>query len=297
MASPEFHAFQERMASARQAPPPADLNELRARIDATMGRLPLAEGTSAKEVDAGGVRAIVCARDAAQDDAVLLYFHGGGYRMASALAYRSYGSHLASACKARVVLVDYRLAPEHPFPAAVEDAVAAYRWLLDEGTPPNRIVVGGDSAGGGLTGALLLAAVQRGLPLPAGGVCLSPWADLTITAASYDTRKDTDKMFGREAALQARSVYLGDHDPTDPLASPVFGDWTGMPPLLIQVGDTESLLDDAARLASVASAAGVDVTHHVYPEMPHVWQLNYPAFPEAVDAVNEIAEFIARVTR
>lgn len=297
MASKEFQEFQQRMAAAPQPPPPANVQELRARIDASMGNLPLAEGTSAKEIDAGGVPAIVVTRDAGQDDPTFLYFHGGGYRIASALAYRSYGSHLASACKARVVLVDYRLAPENPFPAAVDDAVASYRWLLDDGVPANRIILGGDSAGGGLTAALLLAAKQQGLPLPAGAVCLSPWVDLTITADSYDTRKDTDKMFGREAALAARELYLGDHDPTDPLASPVFGEWSGMPPLLIQVGDTESLLDDAARLAATATAAGVDVEHHVYPDMPHVWQLNYPAYPEAVDAVNEIAAFIARVTR
>lgn len=297
MASKEFQEFQQRMAAAPQPPPPANVQELRARIDASMGNLPLAEGTSAKEIDAGGVPAIVVTRDAGQDDPTFLYFHGGGYRIASALAYRSYGSHLASACKARVVLVDYRLAPENPFPAAVDDAVASYRWLLDDGVPANRIILGGDSAGGGLTAALLLAAKQQGLPLPAGAVCLSPWVDLTITADSYDTRKDTDKMFGREAALAARELYLGDHDPTDPLASPVFGEWSGMPPLLIQVGDTESLLDDAARLAATAAAAGVDVEHHVYPDMPHVWQLNYPAYPEAVDAVNEIAAFIARVTR
>lgn len=297
MASKEFQEFQQRMAAAPQPPPPANVQELRARIDASMGNLPLAEGTSAKEIDAGGVPAIVVTRDAGQDDPTFLYFHGGGYRIASALAYRSYGSHLASACKARVVLVDYRLAPENPFPAAVDDAVASYRWLLDDGVPANRIILGGDSAGGGLTAALLLAAKQQGLPLPAGAVCLSPWVDLTITADSYDTRKDTDKMFGREAALAARELYLGDHDPTDPLASPVFGEWSGMPPLLIQVGDTESLLDDAARLAATAAAAGVDVEHHVYPDMPHVWQLNYPAYPETVDAVNEIAAFIARVTR
>lgn len=296
MASKEFQEFQQRMAAAPQPPPPASVQELRARIDATMGNLPLADGTSAKEVHAGGVPAIVVSRDAGQDDPSFLYFHGGGYRIASALAYRSYGSHLAAACKARVVLVDYRLAPENPFPAAVEDAVASYKWLLDDGVPANRIVIGGDSAGGGLTAALLLAAKQQGLPLPAGAVCLSPWVDLTITADSYETRKDTDKMFGRDAAIAARDLYLGDRDPTDPLASPVFGEWAGMPPLLIQVGDTESLLDDAARLAATAAAAGVDVEHHVYPDMPHVWQLNYPAYPEAVDAVNEIAAFIARVT-
>jgi acetyl esterase/lipase len=296
MASPEFHALQEKMAAAPPPPPPANIQELRARIDANMGNLPLAEGTSAAEVDANGVHSILCTRDGGDDDPVFVYFHGGGYRIASALAYRAYGSQLAKACGARVLLVDYRLAPEHPYPAAVDDAVAAYQWVLDQGTAPGRVVIGGDSAGGGLTAALLLAAKERGLPLPAGGVCLSPWVDMTLTAASYEARRDADKLFSKTSAEEASEIYLAGHDPKDPLVSPVFGAWSGMPPLLIQVGDAEVLLDDAAQLASVAAAAGVDVEHHVYAEMPHVWQLSYPAFPEAVDAVGQIAEFVRRVT-
>lgn len=261
-----------------------------------MGALPLAAGTTARDIDADGVPAILCERDGANDDVVFIYFHGGGYRIASALAYRSYGTHLASACRVRVLLVDYRLAPENKFPAAVDDAVASYRWVLAQGTSANRVVIGGDSAGGGLTAALLLSARDHGLPRPAGGVCLSPWVDLTNTAFTYETRADTDTMFSKSAADQAAGLYLDGHDPTDPLASPVFGDWSGIPPLLIQVGDVEVLLDDAARLADAARQAGVDVEHHVYAEMPHVWQLQYPAFPETVEAVDEIAAFIARVT-
>jgi acetyl esterase/lipase len=296
MASKEFHELQERMASAPPPPPPADLNELRARIDANMGNLPLADGTSATEVDANGVHAILCTRDGGDGDPVFVYFHGGGYRLASALAYRAYGSHLAKAAQARVLLVDYRLAPENPFPAAVDDALAAYQWVLDNGTPASRVVIGGDSAGGGLTAALLLAAKDRGMPLPAGGVCLSPWVDMTLTADTYETRAAVDKLFSKASAEEASTIYLVGHDPKDPLVSPVFGAWAGMPPLLIQVGDAEVLLDDAAQLASVAAAAGVDVEHHVYAEMPHVWQLSYPAYPEAVDAVTQIGEFVRRVT-
>jgi acetyl esterase/lipase len=296
MASKEFYALQERLAAAPQPPPPANLDELRARIDANMSGLPLAEGTSATEVDAGGVHAILCTREGGDGDPVFVYFHGGGYRLASALAYRAYGSHLAKACEARVLLVDYRLAPENPFPAAVDDAVAAYQWVLQQGTPAGRVVIGGDSAGGGLAAALLLALRDRGIALPAGGVCLSPWVDMTLTAGSYESRGTVDKLFSLASAEEASKLYLAGHDPKDPLVSPVFGSWSGMPPLLIQVGDAEVLLDDAAQLASVAAAAGVDVEHHVYAEMPHVWQMSYPAYPEAVDAVEQIAVFVRRVT-
>ena len=292
MPSKEFQAYADRLAQA--PPPPDDLQERRARMEAAMGQIPLAEGVTAEVVDAGGVPAVVCTP--AEPAATLLYFHGGGYRMGSATVYRAYGSHLATATGARTVVVDYRLAPEHPFPAAVDDAVAAYRWLLDQGTPPASIVIGGDSAGGGLTAALLLAAREKGLPLPAGGVCLSPWVDLRNQAPTYIANAETDRMFSKASADEAAGLYLGDQDPAQPLASPVLGDWHGMPPLLIQVGGIEVLLDDAHALANVAGTAGVDVDLHVYDEMPHVWQMGYPAFPEAVEAVDEIAAFVRRVT-
>jgi monoterpene epsilon-lactone hydrolase len=330
MASDEYRAFQERMAANPPPPPPGSLQELRDRVDANMSQIPLAEGASAKEVDANGVRAILCESDAAPAAGpVLVYFHGGGYRMGSAIAWRSYGSHLAVAIAGRVLLVDYRLAPEDPFPAAIDDAVAAYRWVIDQGpsgpseregqgpsgpseregqgpsgppergglgVPPTRTVVGGDSAGGGIAAALPLRLRDDGLPLPAGMVCLSPWVDHTNSAASYERNTESDKLFSKTSATEATALYLGDQDPTHPHASPVFGAWSGMPPLLIQVGDGEVLVDDAAELASVAAAAGVDVEHHVYADMPHVWQLSYPAFPEAVDAVAQIADFVRRVT-
>lgn len=295
MPSQEYLAFAERMASMPPPPPPKDIVEQRARIDAALGAQPLAEGTSATEVDADGVHAILCRRDGAGDDAWLVYFHGGGYRIASALAYRAHGSHLARVCKANVLVVDYRLAPENPFPAAVDDAVAAYRWVLDQGVAPGKVVIGGDSAGGGLTAALLLAAKAQGLALPGGAICLSPWADLTNTAATYTSNADTDKLFSKTSADEAGALYLQGQDPKDPLASPVFGDWAGMPPLLVLVGSVEVLLDDAIRLSETAGAAGVDVELAVYPDMPHVWQTNYPAFPEAVQAVEQMAAFVARV--
>ncbi|MCB1005543.1 MAG: alpha/beta hydrolase [Acidimicrobiales bacterium] len=296
MPSAEFLEFQQRMAAAPVPPPPASIQELRDRIEGAMGNLPLVDGTSAEDVDAGGVTTVLCTRDGGEADPWLVYFHGGGYRICSARAYRAHGSHLAAACKARVLLVDYRLAPEHPFPAAVDDAVQVYRWVLDQGVAPGRIVAGGDSAGGGLTAALLLAAKRDGLPVPAGGILLSGWLDLTNEADSYTRNAATDTMFPKSSAEEAAELYLQGHDPRDPLASPVFGDWSGMPPLLVLNGGIESLYDDSERITEIAVDAGVDVTHSVYDDMPHVWQTNYPAFPEAVAAVEEMAAFVARVT-
>jgi monoterpene epsilon-lactone hydrolase len=297
MASKEFHALAERMASQPPPPPGETVVEQRARIDAAMSQIPLAQGATAEPRTVGGVEAIEC-RPALLPEgaATILYLHGGGFRIASALAYRAYASHLATVCEARVVTIDYRLAPEHPYPAALDDTMAAYRALLDEGVPADRLVVAGDSAGGGLTASLFLRAKAEGLPSPAGLVCCSPWADLTVTAETYATNGDLDRVFSRQSAETAAPLYLAGHDPKDPFVSPLFGDWAGAPPMLIQVGDIEVLLDDARGLAAVAEAAGVDVTLHVAPEMPHIWPMSYPAFPEAVAAVDQIGEFVRRVT-
>ena len=296
MPSAEFVAFQERLAAAPVPPPPASIEELRARIEGAMAGLPLADGITAEAVDANGVPGIVCTRAGGDDDPWLVYFHGGGYRICSALAYRAHGSQLAAACRARVLLVDYRLAPENPFPAAVEDAVAAYRWVLDRGVAPSRVVFAGDSAGGGLSAALLLAARDAGLPLPAGAIVLSGWVDLTNTAGTYTANAETDRLFSLASAEEAAGLYLQGQDPRHPHASPLFGDWAGMPPLLVMNGSVEVLHDDSVGLVAAARAAGVTVTHTVYPDMPHVWQTHYPAFPEAVAAVEEMAGFIAAVT-
>ena len=296
MASKEFHALQEAMAARPVPPPPADIVEQRSRIDEAMAQLPLAEGTVAEPFVRSGVPGIECRPvDMADDAPIVLYFHGGGFRIASALAYRSYGSHLAAVLGARVLLVEYRLAPEHKFPKAVDDCFAVWESLLAEGIDTGRIVIVGDSAGGGLAASVTMHALADGV-LPAGVICCSPWVDLTITADTYDTNAESDKLFSRTSAEEAAPAYLGGADPMNPIASPLFGDWDGAPPLLILVGDAEVLLDDSRKLADVAKAAGVDVTLSVYPEMPHIWTMSYPAFPEAVEGVTEMAEFVARVT-
>lgn len=284
------------MAARPVPPPPADIAEQRSRIDEAMAQLPLAEGTVAEPFVRSGVPGIECRPlDVADDAPIVLYFHGGGFRIASALAYRSYGSHLAAVLGARVLLVEYRLAPEHKFPKAVDDCFAVWESLLAEGVDTGRIVIAGDSAGGGLAASVTMHALADGV-LPAGVICCSPWVDLTITADTYDTNAESDKLFSRTSAEEAAPAYLGGADPMNPIASPLFGDWDGAPPLLILVGDAEVLLDDSRKLADVAKAAGVDVTLSVYPEMPHIWTMSYPAFPEAVEGVTEMAEFVARVT-
>ena len=296
MASKEFHALQEAMAARPVPPPPADIAEQRSRIDEAMAQIPLAEGTVAEPFVRSGVPGIECRPvDVADNAPIVLYFHGGGFRIASALAYRSYGSHLAAVLGARVLLVEYRLAPENKFPKAVDDCFTVWESLLAEGIDTGRIVIAGDSAGGGLAASVTMHALADGV-LPAGVICCSPWVDLTITADTYDTNAESDKLFSRTSAEEAAPAYLGSADPMNPIASPLFGDWDGAPPLLILVGDAEVLLDDSRKLADVAKAAGVDVTLSIYPEMPHIWTMSYPAFPEAVEGVTEMAEFVARVT-
>lgn len=296
MASREFEAFQTRAAAQPKRPAPKSLVDLRAQIESALAAAPLAAGVEHEAVEVGGVPAIWLRRASAQDVPILCYFHGGGYRMGSALGWRAFGSHLADACHARVLLVDYRLAPEHSFPAAVDDAVAVYSGLLRAGEDPRRIVLAGDSAGGGLAAAALLAAPERDLPLPAGAALLSPWLDLTNTAETFRTGAGSDRVFSKSQADEAAALYLAGGDPRQLLASPLLGEWKGKPPLLVHVGDTEVLLDDARGLATRARAAGVEVRLSIYPEMPHVWHLSYPAFPEAVKAVEEIAAFVADVT-
>lgn len=295
MASKEFQALQERMAAPSPPDPSITLEQKRAGIDAVMGQLPVAEGVVATDRRWGDVPVVECVADAGGP--VVVYLHGGGFRMVSALAYRSFGSHLAKAMGARVVVVDYRLAPESPFPAALDDTLEVYEALLEDGVDPSRIVLAGDSAGGNLSAAATLALKDNDRPLPAGVICCSPWADLTNSAETYTSRAEADRLFSLQSATEASELYLPPGaDRRNPLVSPVFGDWTGCPPALILVGDAEVLLDDSIALDRAMSAAGVDATLRVYPEMPHVWMTNYPAYPEAVEAVEEMAAFARRVT-
>jgi acetyl esterase/lipase len=222
----------------------------------------------------------------------ILYLHGGGYVIGSCNTIRPLAAQLATAASARVLTVDYRLAPEHPFPAAVEDAVVAYRWLLDEGYDPGSLAIGGDSAGGGLTVATLVAARDIGLPLPAAAVCISPWVDLTLSAPSIDANAKNDPQVQRSGLARMAGWYLAGQDPTMPLASPLFADLSGLPPMLIHAGSVEALVDDARGLAQAASGAGVDVTLECWEDMIHVWHAFAPGLPEGTAGIKRVGAWL-----
>jgi epsilon-lactone hydrolase len=230
--------------------------------------------------------------DGARPGAAVLYLFGGGYVLGSPASRRKTAGHLAAAARARVLVPGYRLAPEHPFPAAVEDAVRAYQWLLAQGAEPARSVVAGDSAGGGLAVATVVAARDRGLPRPAGTVALSPWGDLTCSGDSMASRAAADIECTRAGLLEMAGWYMGGADPRQPLASPVFADPAGLPPLLCLVGGDEILLDDSVRLVRCAGAAGVDATLYVGAGMQHVFPIWAGVFPEAGAAIGLIGDWV-----
>jgi epsilon-lactone hydrolase len=229
-------------------------------------------------------------------DPTVLYCHGGGYYFCSPRTHRSIVFGLATRANASIFSLDYRLAPEHRFPAALDDALAAYRALIAMGTSPGSIVIAGDSAGGGLALATLVALRDAGDPLPAGGLLFSPWTDLAATGATIRTNDSADPMFCGAAIKLATQVYLGDTPPTHPYASPVYADLHGLPPLFIMAGSTEVLLDDSQRVADNARAAGVDCEFEVWKNMPHVWPVFAPFIPEANRALDHAAAFVRRAT-
>ena len=247
-------------------------------------------------LNAGGVTAEWVTTESASDSRVVLYLHGGGYIIGSPRTHRPLMAELSQASKGRVLGLDYRLAPEHPFPAPVEDSVSAYRWLLSEGYDPARIAVAGDSAGGGLTVAMMVQARYLGLPMPGAAVCISPWVDMEGLGESMETRAAADPMVGKENLLVLAKTYLGGSNPRAPLAAPLYADLRGLPPMLIQVGDAEVLLDDSTRLAGIAREAGVEVEMDVWDDMIHVWHLFAPILPEGKQAISQAGEFIKKHT-
>lgn len=222
----------------------------------------------------------------------LLFFHGGAYVIGSPGSHRNLTAHLASRCGLRVAAVDYRLAPEHPFPAATDDALAAYRALLDLGLSPQQIFIGGDSAGGGLALACAVSLRDAGLPMPAGLICISPWADLGLSGESMTRQSETEVILTQQALADAAALYLGKTHTQHPLASPLFADLHGLPPLLIQVTDAEILYSDSTRLATVAQQQGVKTTLQIAPGLWHDWQLFAGQMPEADVALKLIADFV-----
>lgn len=250
------------------------------------------EDLKIEPVDANGVPAEWVSWPGASDDTVLLYLHGGGYVFGGPDSHRDLAGRLARACGMKALVLDYRLAPEHPFPAAVEDATAAWRWLLDQGYAPHRMAVAGDSAGGGLSVSLMTDLKNQGLALPHAAVLISPWVDLALTGESAQRNADVDPMLSPAALTGFAGLYLGDRDAKAPLASPLYADLSNLPPIKIVVGDTEMLLSDSERLAEKITAAGGNVSLGIWPGMPHVFPLFAGLIPEGRQAVAEIGQFL-----
>lgn len=249
-------------------------------------------GVAYHDVVAGGVGAQWATPAGADPSPVLLYFHGGGYCFCSIRSHRRLVGHLAKAAGCRALSVDYRLAPEHPHPAALTDALASYEWLLEQGVRPDEVFVAGDSAGGGLAVALLLKARDDEMALPAAAVLMSPWVDLAMTAESLTRRVDVDVRQDPVSTAWCARQFLAGHNARDPFASPLYGDLTGLPPLYIQAGDWDVLVDDSRRLADRARTAGVEVRLDEFPEMLHAHQMWAGNMPEADDAVARIGEYV-----
>jgi epsilon-lactone hydrolase len=271
----------------------SDVNEQRRLLRELLSAQPLPADVTVTAAALGGVPTAEITVDGIEPRHVVLYFHGGVYVMGDASLAADLASQVGRRTQAKVISIDYRLAPEHPYPAAVDDALAAYETLLDSGTAPSDVAFAGESAGGGLAVATLVNARDHGLPLPAAAFVMSPYADLTLAGTSMESRREVDPLLSREN-LQARvSDYTSGHDAALALISPVFADLSGLPPLLIQAGTHEVLLDDALRLAHQAATVDVEVTLDITPGVPHVFQAYYPILDEAGAALDRAGQFLS----
>jgi epsilon-lactone hydrolase len=274
-------------------PPDSDVNEQRRLLRELLSAQPLPADVTVTAAELGGVPTAEITIDGIEPRHVVLYFHGGVYVMGDAFLAAGLASQVGRRTHAKVISVDYRLAPEHPYPAAVDDALAAYEALLHNGIAPADIAFAGESAGGGLAIATLVNARDHGLPLPAAGFVMSPYADLTLAGTTIETRREVDPLLSREA-LQARIPdYTSGQDAAQGLISPVFADLSGLPPLIIQAGTHEVLLDDAVRLAQQAVAADVEVTLDITPGVPHVFQAYSPLLDEAAAALDRAGQLLS----
>ncbi len=289
MADAEIDVIREIIASH---PRPAGLSERRKRLDALGGQYALPTDVRVEAVDANGVAAEWTTTPGADPGRVIMFLHGGGYISGSLDSHRHMVAQAGREARARTLALGYRLAPEHPFPAALEDAIAGYRFLLSQGLEPKHIAVAGESAGGGLAIATLVSVRDADLALPACTWCSSPWVDLEASGDSMTTKAPVDPLIQKPYSLELAAAYLNGADPRTPLASPIYAELKGLPPMLIQVGSAETLLDDAVRLARVAGAADVRVTLEIWPDMIHAWHLFYQQVAAGRHALAAVGAFI-----
>ncbi|HTV87707.1 MAG TPA: alpha/beta hydrolase [Stellaceae bacterium] len=289
MADAEIVALRAKMASRPRSP---DYRQRRRDTDARGLAYGLPADVTVEKVIANGVPAEWTWTAGDARDAALLYLHGGGYVIGSLDSHRHLVAEAGRAAGCWALALDYRLAPEHPFPAPVEDAASGYRYLLDRGIEPGRIAIAGDSAGGGLAVAAMVAIREAGLPQPGCGWCISPWVDMAARGETMTSRAAVDPTVQRDGILDMARLYLDGADPRSPLASPIYAELAGLAPLLIQVGACETLLDDALALAKAAGAADVRVDLQVWPEMIHVWHLFHPELQAGRHAIRDGAVFV-----
>ncbi|MEW9033463.1 MAG: alpha/beta hydrolase [Planifilum fimeticola] len=292
MASPQSEAIRQMLREQKEAAKKGSpsIEEQRRQLDYLGSFSPVESDVTVEKTRIAGVRGEWISAPNARKDRVLFYLHGGAYCLGSCDSHRGLASRLARACESRALVIEYRLAPEHPFPAALEDSTAVYRELIRSGVRPENMVIGGDSAGGGLTMATLLTLRDEGDPLPASAVLLSPWTDLEGTGESMKTRADVEPWLDPEKSHQVAKLYLRDLDPRHPLVSPIYADLRGLPPMLVHVGNDECLLDDSVRLVERAKKAGVETEFKIWDEMWHVFH-GFP-IPEARQAIEEIGAFV-----
>jgi acetyl esterase/lipase len=274
-------------------PVDSDVNEQRQLLKATLSAQPLSAEIAVTAAALGGVPTAEITVDGIEPRHVVLYFHGGVYVMGDAFLATDLASQVGRRTDAKVISVDYRLAPEDPYPAAVDDALAAYKALLQDGVAPSDIVFAGESAGGGLVVATLVNARDHGLPLPAAAYVMSPYVDLTLAGTTMETRAAVDPLLSRELLQPRVSDYIAGHDAALGLISPLLADLSGLPPLIIQAGTHEVLLDDAVRLAGHAVTADVEVTLDITPGVPHVFQAYHPMLDEATAALDRAGQLLS----
>lgn len=298
MASPSwrsrlFSFILKRKFKPMMVPDKLDLDRLRAQLERQSQSKKIVKHVAVEKVDNATVKGEWQLPEGAPKDACILYLHGGGYSFCSPATHRAMTAAVAKQSGFKLFSLDYRLSPEHPFPAPVDDAVACYRWLVSQGVDANKIVLGGDSAGGGLCLALMLKLKQLGETLPAAAMLLSPWTDLAATGASNVDNESSCAMFYTASIQTGADIYLDGAETTDPLASPLYGDLAGLPPLWVCVSDDEVLRDDSLRLVDKARAAGCSVELQRWAGQPHVWPTFYPYLPEAKASVKDMAGFAA----